>query len=248
MADVSWIAIGRHAGAFQAFAFDGGDVTARASRATEADAISALDAETDTIIHIGEGPPDAVPSALLPSGGQNLPAITQDQPPGVLGGWPRLWIAGYLAGHDNWDGVICVAEGDVTHWVHVSANEVVSFASFLTLRLIRVLSGGDTPDPQAVADSLSRPERLAAHLREAEVTGRPATTTGHLLGAELAAARVYWLGQQLALIGPKAALSPHASALTLQEVPFVAHTPDELIRDGLLALAQNLGMVSQGSA
>ena len=43
------------------------------------------------------------------------------------------------------------------------------------------------PDTEAVTDSLSRPERLAAHLRSAEVTGNSAALSGHLVGAELAA-------------------------------------------------------------
>ena len=244
MTGAPWIAIGRHAGAFQAFALEGADVTARASRMTEADAIKALGVDADTIIRIGEGAPDSVPSAVLPATVRHLPVITQDKPAGVLGGWPRLWIAGYLARHENWDGVICMEEDDVTHWVHVSANEIVSFTSFLTLRLIRVLSGGETPDPQAIADTLSRPERLAAQLREAEITSRAAATTGHLLGAELAAARVYWLGQQLVLVGPKAFVSAHATALAAQEVPFTAHSPDELMPEGLSGLAKALGTVS----
>ncbi|MEQ9257743.1 MAG: 2-dehydro-3-deoxygalactonokinase, partial [Roseovarius sp.] len=64
--------------------------------------------------------------------------------------------------------------------------------------------------------------------------------TGHLMGAELAAARAYWLGQQVAVIGP--AQGAHATALALQGVPSTAHAPEDLIAPGLAALARALGL------
>ena len=73
-----------------------------------------------------------------------------------------------------------------------------------------------------MADTQARPERLASHLRQAELTGRKDAIAGHLIGAELTAARVYWLGQQLAVIASKTDRSTHALALERQGVPFTA--------------------------
>ena len=237
----NWIAIGRSAGAAHAYAVSGGQVTDHVSRPNDAEALKALASDAQTILRIGDGSPDTVPCPVLPGHGRGLPVITQDQPADVLGGWARLWLAGFLARHPGWDGVVCVQDGDVTHWVHLSADEVVSCASFLTLRLIAALGGGDTPDTAAMADSQSRPERLAQYLREAEVRGNPAAITGTLIGAELAASRVYWLGQQVGLIAPEGAASAYSAALNAQGVPVTEYQPRDLIHEGLAALGRVLG-------
>lgn len=84
----------------------------------------------------------------------------------------------------------------------------------LTPRLIADLGGAETPDMTALSDTLSRPERLAAQLRSAQVAGDAAAITGHLVGAELAAAKVYWLGQEVVLLGQ----GPYYDALKVQGV------------------------------
>ena len=173
MADTSWIAIGRDAEVFRAFAVEGAEVKTEARAETEDQAYARLGFTAQSIRWIGEGTPDVTPCAVLPPAGRTLPVVTQEQPADVLGAWPRLWVAGFLAGHENWDGVLCIETGDASHWVHVSANEIISFASFLSLRLATFLGGADTADPAALADSQSRPERLASHLRQAEIAGNP---------------------------------------------------------------------------
>ncbi len=245
MGGASWIVMGLQAGAVCAIALEGGALVAKRIANSETEAIDGLLGDAHIIIRVGEGAPVTVPCPVLPIAGQCLPVVTQERPADVLGGWVRLWIAGFLARHEAWDGVICVEDGDVTHWVHVSADEIVSFSSFLTLRLIRALGGSETPKPQAIEDSQSRPERLASHLRQAEVVGDLDAITGHLIGAELTAARVYWLGQQLAFIAPGGAGSAHAAALSRQKMPFTAHTPDELIGGGLSELAKHLGLTAK---
>ncbi len=243
MAQCGWIAAGPHEGGFRAVALDGETVIARAVGAHEAEAFEALGVTGRKTMRIGEGAPDTVPYAVLPNGAAGLPALTQMQPPDVLGGWARLRIAGFLARHPDWDGVICLAEGGLSHWVHISAREVISFAGFLTPRLIGFLGGSDRPDAQAIADTLSRPERLAGQLRQAEISGHPDAMTGHLLGAELAATRVYWLGQQLVLIAPGGVASAHATAFATQSIPVAAYGPDDLADEGLAALARVSGRV-----
>ncbi len=242
MADTNWIAIGRDAEGFRAFALEGARVTTEARGETEDLAYARLGFNAETIRWIGEGHPDTTPCKVLPVAGRTLPVVTQDQPADILGAWPRLWIAGFLAQHDNWDGVLCIETGDASHWVHVSANEIFSFAGFMSMRLAALLGGGDTADPDAMADSQSRPERLASHLRQAEITGDPAAITGHLIGAELAAARVYWLGQQVGVIAPRGDRSTYAQVLAAQGISPVSTTPEDMTQAGLAALAHALGL------
>jgi len=236
----NWIAIGRNGAEYVAFALQGGSSIGPSRGADEAAALSGLPTQTGQIIAIGAGTPETVPCAILPKNGAALPAVTQDNPPDVLGAWLRLWIAGYLACHKNWDGVIWAIKADVSHWIHVSADEIISFASFLTPRLVSALNGANRPCPTALANTLSRPERLAAHLRQAELGGDGHAITGHLLGAELAASRPYWLGQQVALITPDGDASDYAIALQSQAVPVDVMRSDEALTGGLKALANSL--------
>ena len=233
-----WVALGRAGEVVRAALVRGGAVTARAEGADEAAALAGLGTRPDTVIRIGEGRPAALPAPVLPESGFALPGFTQDDPPDVIGAWVRLWIAGFVARHSHWDGVICARDGGISHWLRVSADEAVSAQSFLSLELAQTLGGAAKPDMQAVADSLSRPERLAAHLRAAQVAGDAAAITGHLIGAELAAARVYWLGQRVAVLDT--APAPHAAALAAQGVPCECHDPEVLIAPGLVALGRAL--------
>jgi len=233
-----WTALGRTAEGVRAIAVQSGGIRASATGPDEAAALAALDNGSARIIRIGDGSPDPLPAPVLPASGQGLPGFAQDRPADVIGGWARLRIAGYLARHPNWDGVMHATDGGVGHWIRISAGEAVSSQSFLTPRLIAVLGGAANPDPEAVEDSLSRPERLAAHLRVAELAGKAGAVSGHLIGAELAAARPYWLGQRVALL--EASSSPYAGALAAQGVPCDVCDPEALVAEGLLALASSL--------
>jgi 2-dehydro-3-deoxygalactonokinase len=235
-----WIALGLLGSEYVAYSLEGGVITGRAQGVSETKALGDLPFEADQVVRIGEGTPETVPCAVLPENGAALPVITQDNPPDVLDAWLRLWIAGYLAGHKNWDGVIWAIEADASHWIHVSADEIISFTSFLTPRLRAALNGADKPAIEAIADTMSRPERLASHLRQAELGRDPRAITGHLLGAELAAARPYWLGQQVALITPDGDASGYAAALESQGVPVDVMQADKALAIGLKALRSTL--------
>ena len=199
-------------------------------------ALAALDA-SGPVLRVGEGVAAPLPAPLLPERlGSGLPGFTQDSPPDCLDGWTRLLLIG-LADRTNRDGIACVTTPTLAHWVHLSAGEAVSCQSFLTPRLATALDAGDGADERALADTLSRPERLAAHLRAAEVQGAPASLTGHLLGAELAAARPYWLGQTITLVGSDPATAPRATALAAQGVPVARTDPDTLLSGAIAALA-----------
>lgn len=194
-----------------------------------------------------EAPYTAVPSAPVPDAPVRVPStdprirafvvpgLKQNTPPDVMRG-EETQIAGFLASRPNWDGVICLP-GTHTKWVQISASEIVSFRTFMTGEMFELLnvhsvlkhSIGSGWDAQAfadaVADSLSKPEQLAARLfglRAADLLqGQAGDVTrarlsGYLIGAELAATRPYWLGQQIAIIGAESLSALYASALQQQ--------------------------------
>ncbi len=150
-----------------------------------------------------------------------LPGLCQEAPADVMRG-EETQLAGLLAAEPRFDGVACLP-GTHTKWVHLSAGEVVSFASFMTGELFALLAtqsvlrrtvgqtGWDQPAfLEAVDETISRPERMAARLfplrAEAllhdlapeRARGR---LSGLLIGAELAGARPYWLGREVVIIG-----------------------------------------------
>ena len=217
-----------------------GAITAQAEGEDAGAALAGLGARHDRVIRIGEGQPAALPAPVLPDSGQGLAGFTQADPPDAIGAWVRLRLAGFRATHPHWDGVICAFDDGISHWIHLSANEAVSSQSFLTPRLIALLGGATEPEMAAVSDTLSRPERLAAHLRAAEVSGDAPALTGHLIGAEIAAARAYWLGQRVAVLDDTPA--PLAAALAAQGVPCERHDPETLLAPGLGALGRALGL------
>jgi 2-dehydro-3-deoxygalactonokinase len=166
------------------------------------------------------------------------PGLSQAKPADVMRG-EETQIAGALAlGGD--DGVYCLP-GTHSKWAHVSAGEVVSFQTYMTGELFALLSqqsvlrhglaGAEGEAPEAfdlaLSEALSRPERLAARLftlrAEGLLDGLPpvearARLSGLLIGAELAAARPYWLGQRVTLIGSSGLAAAYARALAAQGV------------------------------
>lgn len=199
------------------------------------------EAQGARLVRVGDGA-EALPAPVLPNGGDALPALTQDHPPDMISGWIRLWIAGFLDTRAHWDGVICAVHDDLSQWLHVSAEEVVSSQSFLTPRLIAHLGGAAALCEAALSDSLSHPERLAAQLRMAEIRADPAALTGYLIGAELAAARPYWLGQRVGVIGDGALAHVYAQALTIQGCPVEQASVEDVLAPGLAALGQALNL------
>lgn len=237
-----WLALGPTDGTgWRGYAMRGSDIMAEAQAADEPGVLAALDAGRDTrLIRIGAGQ-DSAPAAVLPERGAALGDMVQDAPRDRLSGWVRLRVAGVLAARNHWDGVICHAGRDLSHWLQISADEIVSFQGSVTARLVTALGGTPEAAPEAVADALARPEKLALHLRRAEMAGQGAAITGALIGAELAALRPYWLGQAVVVLGG-AEGDAYAEALGAQGVPVVRETPEVALRQGLAALAQRLGL------
>jgi 2-dehydro-3-deoxygalactonokinase len=189
-----------------------------------------------------------------------IPGIKQMQPADVMRG-EETQIAGYLAQSPNWDGVICLP-GTHTKWVHVSAGEIVSFQTFMTGELFATLSSqtvlrhsvsGDGWDEDAfdagLSDALSRPEKLAGRLFSLRAEGllhdlppaaARARLSGLLIGAELASARAYWLGQQIAVIGAGALARLYVQALSVQGAPATQVNAEAATLAGLTAAYRQL--------
>lgn len=178
-----------------------------------------------------------VPAAVLPPNGL-LRDLTQTTPLGLLPAPVRLWLVGLTRLHKNWDGVACVVTQDRSHWIQISADEVVSFQSYLTPTLATSLlpKARYALGPDAMADTLSRPERLATHLSSAMLGEDYGAALGHLLGAELAATRPYWLGQLVSVIGSSDLCVAYETALIQQGAPVSRVVSDQLTQAGLVAL------------
>ena len=219
-----------------------------------------------------EAPYAAVPCATLPDGLVQaptthpdltvfvIPGIKQTNPADVMRG-EETQITGFLARNKNWDGVICLP-GTHTKWVHISADEVVSFQTFMTGELFDVIAtqtvlrhsiAADGWDDEAFAQGLdmglSRPERLAARLFSLRANGllndMPGTAaraqlSGLLIGTELAAAKPYWLGQQIAVLGDSKLSKLDVNALATQAAPAAQVNAATITLAGLTVAYQRL--------
>ncbi|AXI44693.1 2-keto-3-deoxy-galactonokinase [Sulfitobacter sp. SK012] len=189
-----------------------------------------------------------------------LPGMSQAKPADVMRG-EETQIAGYLAAHPNFDGVLCLP-GTHSKWAHISAGEVVSFRTFMTGEMFALLSknsvlrhgmAGDGWDDAAfsaaVDDMISRPQSLGSDLFSLRAEGllnglssdsARARLSGLLIGLELAAARPYWLGQAVALIGNDTLASRYAAALAGQGVVAQMLDADAMTLAGLCSAHKTL--------
>ncbi|MEL6642991.1 MAG: 2-dehydro-3-deoxygalactonokinase [Pseudomonadota bacterium] len=193
-----------------------------------------------------------------------VPGLRQDDPSDVMRG-EETQIAGWLADQPDFDGVLCLP-GTHSKWVQVSAGEVVSFRTYMTGELFAALSDhtvlrhslGDGWDDAAFEAALStamaNPERLANRLfsiraesllSDLDPGAARARLSGLLIGSELAGARPYWLGQNVAIIGGATLSERYRAALALQGVPAQVAASDALTRAGLAALRSELTEVTQ---
>jgi 2-dehydro-3-deoxygalactonokinase len=186
--------------------------------------------------------------------------LKQDDPADVMRG-EETQIAGFLSARPQFDGVLCLP-GTHSKWARISAGEVVSFQTFMTGEMFALLSGqsvlrhgvaGEGWDEAAFAEgvsaAISRPEALAARLFRIRAEGllrglapdaARARLSGLLIGAELAAARPYWLGQEVAVIGAKALGRAYVRALALQGLAASLQDVEAMTLAGLAAARANL--------
>lgn len=207
--------------------------------------------------------PDTMVKAPVSRAGLNvhvIPGIRQTNPADVMRG-EETQIAGFLSLNPQWDGVICMP-GTHTKWVHLSAGEVVSFQTYMTGEMFALLSEAsvlrhsirpgtwdDGAFRNALDDSLSRPERTATklfalragdllNLTDPDTTR--ATLSGYLIGLEIAAARTYWLGQNLAILGMNHQAQAYQTALSAQGVPATMVDTERATLAGLTAAHRQL--------
>ena len=150
-----------------------------------------------------------------------VPGIMQKSPPDVMRG-EETQIAGYLSKNPDFDGIICLP-GTHTKWAHISANEIVSFKTFMTGEIFLSLSErsilktsvqsndfDSTSFLEAFEDTYSNPALLSSKLFGLRATKLLENTStkflksklsGYLIGSELAGAKSYWLGQNIIMIG-----------------------------------------------
>ncbi len=193
-----------------------------------------------------------------------LPGFAQSLPADVMRG-EETQIAGYLKWEPNFFGTICLP-GTHTKWAQISANEVVSFRTFLTGEMFELLTKHSTlrfsltTDAwdqaaflDAVNDALSAPHyfssrlfeiRSDALLNEIHAETARARLSGFVIGLELAGARAYWLGQDIALIGSSSLCSLYQTALEQQGVNSETHDGDDMVLEGLKAAYRSLILAS----
>jgi 2-dehydro-3-deoxygalactonokinase len=167
---------------------------------------------------------------------QIAPGLKQEKPADVMRG-EETQIAGALTLYPGFDGAMCLP-GTHSKWAGISAGEVVSFQTYLTGEMFALLSGqsvlrhgmaaggwNDAAFDEGVAEGMARPERLLANLFRLRAEGliadldagsARARLSGLLIGAELSAARPYWLGARVALIGSDSLTGLYARALAAQ--------------------------------
>jgi 2-dehydro-3-deoxygalactonokinase len=186
--------------------------------------------------------------------------IKQMSPADVMRG-EETQIAGFLRLNPKFDGVVCLP-GTHSKWVHISANEVVSFQTFMTGEIFNLLSTqsvlrhsvdtdefDETSFNDGLSESMSRPQMIAANLFGLRAAGLVADQSssvaksklsGLLIGAELAGSRPYWLGQNVVIIGADTLAHIYQSALSTQGVDAKMIDVSEMTVSGLTAVHDSL--------
>lgn len=192
---------------------------------------------------------------ISPEGHPNvhiIPGIKQNSPADVMRG-EETQIAGFMAMQPHYEGIV-VLPGTHTKWAYLSANEVVSFQTFMTGEIFAYLtersvlrhSIGDGWKSEAflpaVEEALSKPEALAARLfnlraddllNGADPDAARARLSGLLIGAEIAAAKPYWLGRQLMVLGSGPLMHHYIGALHAQGVRAMQGNVKVMTTEGL---------------
>lgn len=171
-------------------------------------------------------PPQGFPTALAGRG-----PLTQTSPPDHLPALARLLTLGAVADDPNWDGIVLCVLADSAHWTHVSTSEAISTLGTVTPLLARTLAATGLLDQSTMEATLSRPERLATGLYSA-----PKDALSHLIGADLAAAKRWWLGQQVRIVGTGALAQGYADALITQGAPIIQTDAATATARGVVAL------------
>jgi 2-dehydro-3-deoxygalactonokinase len=163
-----------------------------------------------------------------------LAGISQTNPHADVMRGEETQIAGFLSDNPTFNGVICLP-GTHTKWARIRAGEILQFQTFMTGELFELLrvhsvlrhsldssSWDDDEFKSEVSAAFASPETLAARLfriraesllLSLEARAANARLSGLLIGAELAAARDFWRGQQVAIIGGERQAEIYANGL-----------------------------------
>lgn len=196
-----------------------------------------------------------------------IPGIRQDHPADVMRG-EETQIAGLLAERPDFDGTICLP-GTHSKWVHISAGEVVSFQTFLTGELFALLASqsvlkhsvasagwDENSFRDALNDAISQPKMFAARLfsiRAEHLIGdlspeiARSRLSGLLIGLELSAARPYWLGQDVVIIGASDLAHAYDQALRTQGLSPRVYDAEKLTIAGLAVAGSQTSKTKVGA-
>ena len=203
--------------------------------------------------------PDALTTVNAPMADPRLSVtviggVRQNKPADVMRG-EETQIAGFLQKNQGFDGVLCLP-GTHSKWVQISAGEIVSFRTFMTGEIFALLADRSvlrhTLDQEwdeaafrdALSEAISRPETVAHRLFSIRAESllsdlapgaARARLSGLLIGMELAAARAYWLGQQVAVIGSAGPAQHYHTALSEQGLTPIQTDGDAMTLAGLFA-------------
>ncbi|MCT2538884.1 2-dehydro-3-deoxygalactonokinase [Sedimentimonas flavescens] len=201
MNNANWLAIIEEPGLSRTLCLDGSGAQLAARAIEESDRANAA------LIVRADAPHRPLPAPPLPEGPvHEVPGLAQASPPVSIHPAEALRLAGLLAAQPQFDGVVWLC-GQSNLWAHLSAGEVVSVSRLASARLLLALNEplsapeGSALD-RALDDCRSRPERV---LRYLDGTAEPGAAAGAILGAELAAARPWWLGQRVIALDSAAA-------------------------------------------
>ncbi|ANG65040.1 2-keto-3-deoxy-galactonokinase [Marinobacterium aestuarii] len=186
------------------------------------------------------------------------PGLKQLSPADVMRG-EETQVAGLLAAHPGFEGVVCLP-GTHSKWARVRNGQVTAFQTFMTGELYALLAGqsvlrhsvgsqgwDDTAFADAIDLALASPAGISARLFSlraeallaelAPETAR-ARLSGYVIGLELAAARAYWEGQPVAIIGATTLGRHYATALEQLGAQSEIHDGEALTLKGLHAAYQ----------
>jgi len=188
-----------------------------------------------------------------------LPGVKQIKPADVMRG-EETQIAGFLAQSPDFDGVLCLP-GTHTKWARISAGEIVGFQTFMTGEMFALLAKhsalglaiapegwNEAAYQEAVIDAMDRPAMVAARLfniraesliADMSPVRARARLSGLLVGLELGAARIHWLGQNVAIVGAPKLCEIYASALAAQLVAAPVFDGETMALAGLAAAYQS---------
>lgn len=167
--------------------------------------------------------------------------------PAVLLSRKAVVANGFVNAHPNYDGILLIIDHD-SHWVQISADEIVHANGFCSLTIFKALFDSQPPSPGdafliEAQNTLSRPERFAARLSSLSTLENLSPPDAHvndlalgvLIGVELAGARPFWLGQRVDIIAANGFGACYQAALADCGVTAGLHDFDSLLLSGLKA-------------